>query len=172
MGFVEDFVDTFTGGPQRRAEKQVRKMSTRDMRILDRILEIVRGAEGRGQFDPERRIQRMEEQSQFSEGLERRNQAAVARTLGFSPGDSEPLVRDKAVSERFRIARAAQRDEIRRQTFFEWISALQMALQNSGGAGIAALAQIANRPTGMDMFLPAFMQFQAMKGQGGGGGSS
>lgn len=169
MGFVGDFFDTFTGGPQRRAERQLRKISNRDIALLEKIRQVVEEAARSGTFDPDKRIQQAEAESQFSEGLARKNNAAVARTLGFSPGDSEPLLHDRALSERFKLARAQMRDQIRIQTFAQYLEALRAALSSSGGAGIAALASIMNRPTGIETFLPAFLQFQFMRQQGVGG---
>ncbi len=165
MGFVENLFDNLTGGPQRRAERQLRKVSNRDIELLEKIRQVVEEAARAGTFDPEKRIQQAEAESQFSEGLARKNNAAVARTLGFSPGDSEPLLRDRALSERFKLARAQMRDQIRIQTFAQYLDALRAALSSSGGAGIATLASIMNRPTGIETFLPAFLQFQAMNQQ-------
>jgi len=118
----------------------------------------------------ERQIALADEASAAQEQRKRSADAGTARTLGFRPGDTEPITRDRNTSEQFDLQRRLQNFGIRQQSFQNILNAYNsispsglQGAANTFGQQAQLFGQQASQP---NPFLNAAVQYGAAGGFG------
>lgn len=170
MGGVVDMV---TGESNRKASNAANRATANQEQIIERMtklfdkqLGLVEAADASGQFDPTEQIRLATERSQYEEGRQRGNDASVARTLGYRPGDTEPVIRDRGTSERFDLARKMQNFDIRQSAFQNKLNAYNSTASGMLGQASQGYGNIAqtyqNRMTDPSAFWKTAAQWYSM----------
>lgn len=146
MGGIADIITGESNRKASRAADRTARSSERASNFVvdlgETILSLVKGAAGAGQFDPQKQIDLMNESSYRNEGLARQASAGTARILGYRPGDSTPMLRDRGISESYDLNRRQQEYGIRQDAFQRMLQAYQAA--GMGGQLVGAGQNLAN----------------------------
>lgn len=117
-----------------------------------------------GEFDPTRKIADFEKELSNYAQKDIGNTAAAARTLGYKPGDSEPLKRVAAVNSDYQLKRAQGISSIKDNAFQRQFSALQgvnSGVPNTAGTDlqIAQMRQPTAQPNMANAFASIYQLF-------------
>lgn len=174
-------LDSLVGGPQQRAAKSADKAYANQNEIFKKIVGLfdtklgkIGSAEQGGLWNADKQIALADESLTRNEGLKRQQDAGAARTMGYRPGDTEPITKDRNTSQDFDLQRRMQSFGIRQQSMQNLLNAynqinpseLQGAVQGYGQQG-QMYQQQASAPNPL---LQAATMYASGGGFGGGGG--
>lgn len=111
----------------KRARRAQDRLTGRQVELFDTILSAVKGADQQGAFDPDRRLERLDEDTARYESRDRGNLAGAMRVAGYQPGDSEIGVRQDTLGLKYRENRERMADDIRTDSIFRKLQAYSMA---------------------------------------------
>lgn len=138
--------------------------------LFDLLKGIVTGADAAGEFNPNTRIQMMNESSLAREGKVQEASAGASRILGYRPGDSVPISNMRGTSENFELNRRDQENQIRNEAFARRLGAYGSL--NAPSEGIAVGQNLYNAGesqrsdlTGLFQSIMPFLNQQKQKTQ-------
>lgn len=133
------------GKGNKSAQNSANKADAAQQAVLERVMKLfdiqlgnVQTADKGGQFDPGKQIALADESLQRNEGNARNNLASTNRILGYRPGDSQPQVGDRKLSEGFDLQRRMQNFDIGQQTFANKMNAYA-SVNPSGALNVAQM---------------------------------
>ncbi len=98
MGFFQNLLGG--GGPNVSGlQKSQKALIQKTTSLGDTGLDYFNQADRQGAWDPNVQLDQLARDNAYATKLQSNNAAAAARTLGYRPGDSEPLVTQRAISE-------------------------------------------------------------------------
>lgn len=96
-----------------KANRNAKSLVDRQTKLFDTLLASVDAQKASGAFDPTKRLQQLDADTQHYSGLDQTNAAASARVMGYRPGDSAPLTAGRGISDAYRINYGREADNIR-----------------------------------------------------------
>lgn len=135
--------------------------AARENALFDALMGVVKSADASGEFDPNKRIAQMNEDSFARQGMAENLNAGASRILGYRPGDSTPIAGLRGVSERFELDRRAQDNAIRNDAFNRRYNAYRGVTAPMGQAMVGQNLYNAGTSRQQDLsgFVSALMPF-------------
>jgi hypothetical protein len=136
MGFFQNILGG--GGPDLGAYK--RKKAGIEGQLSDlynTTYGVTQAADRSGLFDPNQQLALLDRDTAHATQIQSGNAAAAARTLGYRPGDSSPLLQQRAISDSATLEHARLANQIRQNAGQARLS----AYNSFGGLGSGMLGQ-------------------------------
>lgn len=159
----------------KKASKGQNALIGRQTELFDELAGIVRGYDQGGGFDPQKDLDQLKMDTEHYSQLDMGNAAGAARSLGYRPGDSEPLTRIRSIDSGYKLKYAQAANEIRRSAFDRKIgayraidpTALNPGIQSYGNQAMQARGQMTNPANLFASIGPYLQQNQAQAPQTG-----
>jgi hypothetical protein len=113
----------------------------RQTMLFDSLRDIVMGADKAGQFDPTRRLEQLQADTEYYAGRDIGNTAGAARTLGYRPGDTAPLKQIRSIDSAYKLNYAQEAAKIRQSAFTDKLSAFRSIDPSALNPGIQTYGQ-------------------------------
>ena len=113
-------------------QKQIAGLAKRQRELGDELIGSLRTADRTGVWDPNAALERLRADTTYQTGVNAGNQVAAARTLGYRPGDSEPLLRMNAMGQKANLDYADQAAGLRERSILGRLNAYNGTLGNVG----------------------------------------
>ena len=142
VGLITGFLNNQQAGRNaNRALGNQEALIRQQVQAMQERFRIAKLLEAQGYFNPEQAMAQATALNQEEEGRARANLAGAMRVSGYAKGDSEYRVRDDALSEKYRTARAAQKFQIARQVGSDYLNAFDPSYTSVANTGIQAYGQ-------------------------------
>ena len=113
----------------------------RQTELFDKLSQIVSGYDQSGGFDPQKQLDQLKADTEHYAALDMGNAAGAARSLGYRPGDSEPLARIRSIDSGYKLRYGQLANQIRESAFGDKLSAYRGIDPTSLNPGIQVYGQ-------------------------------
>jgi hypothetical protein len=121
-----------------KAQKGQNALIGRQTELFDYLSNMVKGHDQAGGFDPAKQLEQLATDTKYYSELDMGNAAGAARTLGYRPGDSEPIKRIQSIDSGYKLRYGQLSNQIRESAFGDKINAYRAVDPTALNGGIQA----------------------------------